>query len=215
LLQRNSTRYDVYASVNAIATGARSRTRREVAGVRHVFIDVDQDAQGALPPSLGAGPTFRRRATWCIPRQSARTFSWRARDFDAVTVERLQKQLAADLDGDLAATSVAQVTRLPGFRNCKYDASYVVWVDYRDVGHVYTPRDFPCADDAEPVRPELVVPKRFRARILQSGRTRTAYPSTSHQQLRGITATSTRSAFAAHRPRLRPGRRRRARRPAE
>jgi hypothetical protein len=156
LLERNGTRHDVYASVNAIAAGARSRTRRDVANVRHVFLDVDQDAQSVLR-QLG------RRSDLPPPSYVVHTSPmrvhvlWRVRDFGAVEVERLQKQLAADLGGDLAATSVTQLTRLPGFRNHKYDEPYLVWIDYRDVEHVYTPRDFPPPDDAEPVRPETVV----------------------------------------------------------
>ena len=155
LLERNAARHDVYACVNTIATGARSRTRRDVAVVRHVFLDIDQDAQGVLRQ-------LARRSdlpppSYVVYTSPARAHVlWRARDFDAVAVERMQKQLAADLAGDLAATSVTQLMRLPGFRNNKYDEPYVVWVDYRDIEHVYTPRDFPCANYDEPGRPQLV-----------------------------------------------------------
>ncbi len=144
----------VYISVNVLAIGARSRSRSDVSKVRHVFLDVDQNAQGVLgqldrrsdlPPPSYVVHTSPRRAH----------VLWRARHFDASTVERLQKQLATDLGGDLAATSVTQLTRLPGFRNHKHDEPYKVWVDYRDVEHVYTPSDFPRPDDAEPIRPGL------------------------------------------------------------
>lgn len=156
LRTQDAARSDVYVSVNALAAGAHSRTRRDVAVVRHVFLDIDQDALDVLrqverrsdiPPPSYVMHTSRGRAH----------ILWRARDFDASGVERLQKQLAADLGGDLAATSVTQLTRLPGFWNCKHDKPYMVWVDYRDTEHVYTPRDFPCVDNAQPTRPELIV----------------------------------------------------------
>jgi hypothetical protein len=155
LREHNTRRHDVYASVNAIAIGARSRTRRDVAVVRHVFVDVDQDAQGVLC-QLGRRSDLPQPSYVVHTSPERAHVLWRARDFDPDAVERTQKQLAADLGGDLAATSVAQLTRLPGLRNHKYDEPYVVWVDYRDVEHVYTPHDFPYADSAEPDRPEPV-----------------------------------------------------------
>jgi hypothetical protein len=36
----------------------------------------------------------------------------------------------------------------------------MVWVDYRDIEHVYTPRDFPPTEDAECVRPQPIVTER-------------------------------------------------------
>jgi hypothetical protein len=156
LLERNTRHHDVYVSVNAVAPGARSRTRCDVAVVRHVFVDVDHDAPGILrelecrsdypPPSYVVHTSPER----------AHVF-WRVHHFDVDAVERMQKQLAGDLGGDPAATSVTQLTRLPGFRNHKYGEPVVVWVDYRDVEHVYNPRDFPSANDAESVPPAPAV----------------------------------------------------------
>lgn len=75
---------------------------------------------------------------------------WRVRGFDTRAVERQQRRLAIDLGGDLAATSVTQMTRLPGFWNHKHREPYLVWVEYRDVETVYTPRDFPHTHEVEP-----------------------------------------------------------------
>ncbi len=158
LLERNTARHDVDASVNAIAARARSRTRLDVAAVRHLFLDVDQDAQRVLSQ-------LERRsdlppASYVLHTSPDRVHVlWRVRNFDGNTVERLQKRLAADVGADMAATSVTQLTRLPGFRNHKYDGPYVVWVDYWDVERVNTPLDFPYADDVEPGRLDPVVTK--------------------------------------------------------
>ncbi len=156
LCERNAAHDNVYASANALVAGACLRTRVDVAAVRHVFLDVDQDAPGVLRQ-------LEQRSDLPSPSYVLHTsperahILWRARDFDPVAVERLQKRLAADVGGDLAATSVTQMTRLPGFWNHKSREPYRVWVEYRDVERVYTPRDFPSADDAEPVRPARVV----------------------------------------------------------
>ena len=82
---------------------------------------------------------------------------WRVRGFDKPAVERLQKQLAGDLGGDLAATAVTQMTRLPGFWNHKYSGRHRVWVDYRDTGRVFTLEDFPSLEPSEPMSSEPVV----------------------------------------------------------
>jgi hypothetical protein len=127
-----------------------------VAVVRHVFLDIDQETQRVLR-------SIERRSDIPSPSYVVHTspkrahLLWRVRNFDGRTVERLQKALAADLGGDLAATSVTQLTRLPGFWNHKYDQPYLVWVEYRDVEHAFTPRDFPCADDPEQILQKPVV----------------------------------------------------------
>lgn len=158
LRAQNASRRDVFVNVNALKAGSRSRTRLDVALVRHVFLDVDQDAQAVLRQieSRSELPS----PSYVVHTSLARAHVlWRVRNFSAKSVERLQKQLAADLGGDRAATSVNQLTRLPGFWNHKHDEPYMVWVDYRDLEHVYTPRDFPSADDLESVGPEPVVIK--------------------------------------------------------
>jgi hypothetical protein len=148
----------VYISVNALAIGARSRSRTDVSKVRHVFLDVDQNAQGVLHQ-------LERRSDLPAPSYVIHTspgrahILWRARDFCAVEVERLQRQLAATLGGDPAATAVTQVTRLPGFRNHKYDEPCLVWVEYRDANRAFTPRDFPALDGSDPVRPKPTHPE--------------------------------------------------------
>ena len=155
LLERNTARHAVYANVNALASGARSRTRGDIAVVRHVFLDVDRDANEVLlqlesrsdmPPPSYVVHTSPGRAH----------VLWRVRGFDTPAVERLQKQLAADVDGDLAATSVTQMTRLPGFWNHKYSDPYRVWIDYRDVCRVFTPEEFPSIAPSEPISSEPV-----------------------------------------------------------
>jgi hypothetical protein len=68
---------------------------------------------------------------------------WRVRDFDGDSVERLQKQLARELQTDPAATPVTQNTRLPGFFNHKRAQPHLVTIDYRNVTARYEPGDFP------------------------------------------------------------------------
>lgn len=156
LLDRNTARHIVYVSVNALAAYARSRTRADIAAVRHVCLDVDRGVNEVLLQ-------IERRSDISPPSYVVHTSPdrahvlWRVRGFDTSTVERLQRQLAADLGGDLAATAVTQMTRLPGFWNRKDCNPYRVWVDYRDVCRLLTPQDFPALDPSDPVSGESVV----------------------------------------------------------
>jgi hypothetical protein len=110
----NSQKYSIFVSVNTIRSGRRSRTRDAIGAVRHVFLDADGDGWAALscvearrdlpPPSyvLHTSPNHVH-------------LFWRVTGFDSDSVERLQKQLARELQTDPAATPVTQNTRLPGF----------------------------------------------------------------------------------------------------
>lgn len=145
----------VYVSVNALVAGARTRAKSGVAAVRHVFLDIDERAQGVL--SCLAGSTEFPAPNYIVHTSPGRAHVlWRACGFESAAAERLQRQMAAYLGCDLAATSVTQLTRLPGFRNHKYDEPHLVWVDYRNVEQVYTPRDFPSVEGPEPTRTKPV-----------------------------------------------------------
>ena len=100
----NARRYNVFVSVNAIASGRRSRTRDAIGAVRHVFLDADHDGSAVLS---------RVEARQDLPSPSYVLHSspnrvhvfWRVRDFDGDSVERLQKQLARELQTDPAGRS--------------------------------------------------------------------------------------------------------------
>jgi hypothetical protein len=167
LLECNKARYSVYVSVNAIAKGTRSRTKRDVAAVRHVFLDVDRHAHEVLRQ-------LQRRSDVPQPNYVVHTSPnrahvlWRARGFDAAALERLQKALAAEMGGDLAATSVTQMTRVPGFWNHKYLEPYLVSVDYWEVERIYTPRDFSSINGGDSARKKPAAVQGMVSRLLGS-----------------------------------------------
>lgn len=138
----NARKYNIFVSVNAITSGRRSRTRDAIGAVRHVFLDADHDGTAVLS---------RVDARRDLPSPSYVLHSspnhvhvfWRVAGFDCVSVERLQKQLARELETDPAATPVTQNTRLPGFFNHKRAQPHLVTIDYRNVNLRYEPGDFP------------------------------------------------------------------------
>ena len=144
----NARRYNVFVSVNAIASGRRSRTRDAIGAVRHVFLDADHDGSAVL--SRVAARHDLPSPSYVLHSSPNRVHVfWRVRDFDCDSVERLQKQLARELQTDPAATPVTQNTRLPGFFNHKRAQPHLVTVDYRDGNVCYGPEDFPPVKEAD------------------------------------------------------------------
>ena len=149
----NAERY----TSSAIAPGRRARTRDAIGAVRHVFLDADHDGLAVLS---------RVEARRDLPIPSYVLHSspnhihvfWRVTGFDNDLVERLQKQLARELQTDPAATPVTQTTRLPGFFNHKRALPHLVTVEYRNVDVTYGPENFPPVKEAvawsQSVRPQ-------------------------------------------------------------
>jgi hypothetical protein len=167
----NARKYNVFVSVNAIIAGHRSRTRDAIGAVRHVFLDADDDGPAVLT---------RIETRRDLPNPSYVLHSspnhvhvfWRVAGVDRDSVERLQKQLARELQTDTAATPVTQNTRLPGFFNHKRAQPHLVTIEYRNVDVTYGPENFPPVKEAgdwsqsvrPPERSDIDVPTIERAK---------------------------------------------------
>ncbi len=144
LRAENARRFSVFVSVNTIRPQRRARTRDAIADVRHVFLDADRDGTTVL------AAISRRRD---LPPPSYVTYSspnrlhllWQVSGFTKDGVESLQKHLAKDLGTDKAATSCAQMTRLPGYFNHKYRPASKVSTEFASAPRCRRPSDFPWA----------------------------------------------------------------------
>jgi hypothetical protein len=145
----NSRRYNVFVSVNAIASGRRSRTRDAIGAVRHVFLDADHDGSAVLSRVATRQDLPSRSYVLHSSPNRVHVF-WRVRDFDCDSVERLRSNLPAISRRIPPATPVTQNTRLPGFFNHKRAKPHLVMIDYRNVGVRYGPEDFPPIKETDP-----------------------------------------------------------------
>lgn len=141
LRAQNAARHNVYVSVNAVTPGQHSRRRDAIRAVRHLFLDADVQAGRVLQAIA------RRQdvpAPSCVVRSSRgrAQLLWRVAGFTATDVESVQKRLARELGTDPAATSSAQMMRLPGFLNHKYVPGHMVSADYHDIERRFRPSDF-------------------------------------------------------------------------
>jgi hypothetical protein len=134
----------VFVSVNAIRPQRKARTRDAIGDIRHVFLDADRDGPAVLaaiasrrdllPPSYVLNSSPNRLHVLL-----------RVSGFTKKGVEALQKRLARELGTDKAATSCAQVTRLPGFFNHKYRPAPMVNGQYAYGNRRWRPSSFPDA----------------------------------------------------------------------
>ena len=141
LMRQNARGWNVYVSVNAVRPG-QSRTRRAIAGIRHVFLEEDTDGLGLLA-ALTIRPDLPPPSYVLHSSPGRLHVFWRTRGFVRERVEALQKMLAAQFGTDSAATSCAQLTRLPGFLNQKRASPWPVRVEYLRPDSTLDPDDFP------------------------------------------------------------------------
>lgn len=160
----NAAKCCIYVSVNAVQPGQRSRRREAIHAIRHIVMDVDGDAADVLReietrPDLPA-PSYVLH-TSC----SRVHVLWRVSGFQIETAELLQKHLACELRADPAATSCAQMTRLPGFFNYRHYPARRVTVAYGHTHRTYTPSDFPDVEyvTAKPRAGRFAMPASDRA----------------------------------------------------
>ena len=125
LRAQNARRFSVFVSVNAIRPQRKARTRDAIGEIRHVFLDADRDGQGVLA-AIAARRDLPPPSYVLHSSPNRLHVLWRVTGFTKESVEALQKQLARELQTDKAATSCAQITRLPGFFNHKYRPAPVV-----------------------------------------------------------------------------------------
>ena len=142
----NARDYDIYLCVNPIRPGSRGREKADIAEVRRLQLDLDEDGPAGYSRLLedlerGALP---RPAHILRSSKDRYQFLW-----DTVPdrwtheqAEAVMRGLAERYGGDRAATDVARVMRLPGFRNCKPGRarSLVTWTWYG--GRMVRPEDF-------------------------------------------------------------------------
>lgn len=144
LRHQNAQGCDVYISMNTLKEDARGRTKADIAEIRHVFLDLDENGSEALRTILERKdlptPSF-------IVNTSADKWQviWKVESFDKHQAEQLQRALARDTGADPAATDCARVMRLPGLHNHKYDQPFPVRMEPHSAlsGEVFRPEHFP------------------------------------------------------------------------
>ena len=141
LRHQNAQRWEVYVSMNALQPGAKGRTKAEVAAIRHVFLDFDENGTQAVEALLKRGdlpkPNYLVNSSpnkWQVV--------WKVEGFAKEQAEGLQRGLARECGADPAATDCARVLRLPGYYNHKYARPHLIRSE-TFAAEIYRPERFP------------------------------------------------------------------------
>jgi RepB DNA-primase from phage plasmid len=148
LIDQNRAGSDVFIGMNPLKEGASSRTKDSLKEVRHVYLDLDEDAEAALADireSLDApAPNFVLGTS-----PGKHQVVWKIEGVDTEQAEILLRSLANRFGGDPAATDATRVLRMPDFVNRKYGngPEFVVRAQ-QESSRVYSLRDFTAQDDS-------------------------------------------------------------------
>ena len=136
----------MYCTVNTVKPKAVGRTKADIASVRRLQLDLDEDGRegvARLRRDVDAGVV----PTPAVIMQSSRDryqVLWHASEgaWTPATAERMMTRLAGRYGGDHAVADVARVMRVPGFRNRKpaRESWVVSWRQY--AGRPVVPEEF-------------------------------------------------------------------------
>jgi hypothetical protein len=141
LRHANASRHEVYIGMNPVRETSHSRTKADIAAIRHLYLDFDESGTAAVQALM-------RRDDVPEPNYLVNTSSdrwqvvWKVEGFGRDDAERLMRHLAHETGADPAATDSSRVLRLPGFLSHKHGPPFLVRVQPRAT-RTYSPDHFP------------------------------------------------------------------------
>jgi hypothetical protein len=146
LNEQNQGGADIFIGMNPVKPGIPNRTKENVREIRHVYLDLDEDAGASLDAVRTSGdappPNFILDTS-----PGKHQVVWRVEGLDQEQAESLLRSLANQFRGDPAATDISRVLRLPGFTNRKYNDGFVVRV-HHETDQIYHLGDFRVQEDS-------------------------------------------------------------------
>ena len=162
LARKNREGFEVYVGMNALKPDAQGRTKADIASIRHLYLDLDRDAEAALS-SLQSRDGMPEPNRVLDTSPGKLQVVWKVEGFTLDDAESLQRRLADEFGADPAATDAARVLRLPGFLNHKYEPPHAVGVRALSE-RIHQPADFRSFRDrpqSETAQPPPRAPKRI------------------------------------------------------
>lgn len=166
LKDQNEAGADIFLGMNPLRANSFARTKESVREIRHVYLDLDEDA----PASLRA---IRMDGNTPVPNfildtsQEKNQVVWRVEGLDKEQAESLLRSLATQFRGDIAATDISRVLRIPGFANRKYNEAFLVRA-VQETDAIYQLRDFALYEDS-PEAPRRLSEGQSPPRRMSSG----------------------------------------------
>lgn len=140
LRYENAHGADIYVSMNTLKPEAKGRTKADIAEIRHLYLDLDEDGDTRLQRIIES-PALPKPNYVLDTSPGKHQVIWRVEGFTLDQAEAALHRLAAAFGGDPAATDAARVLRLPGFHNKKF-AEPIPVRGYDLSGALYARQDF-------------------------------------------------------------------------
>jgi len=125
LKQQNDGGADIFLGMNPLRANSFARTKESVREIRHVYLDLDEDAAASLRAIRTDGNTPVPNFVLDTSPEKSQVV-WRVDGLDRQQAESLLRSLANQFRGDIAATDISRVLRMPGFANHKYSETFLV-----------------------------------------------------------------------------------------
>ncbi len=140
LKSENRAGSDVFVGMNPLKEGATSRSKENIREIRHVYLDLDEDAPASLARVRQSSDV--PHPNFVLDTSAAKhQIVWKIEGVDLEQAETLLRSLASEFGGDSAATDASRVLRQPGFVNRKYGDEFTVQAR-QESDRVHSLRDF-------------------------------------------------------------------------
>ena len=165
LRYKNANGSDIYIGMNPLQQDASTRTKEDIASIRHVYLDLDHGGQDALASVENSSAV--PKPNYVLTSSPAKfQIVWKVEGITLDEAEGLLHAMVRDFGGDPAATDATRVLRLPGFANKKYETDFFVEAR-KESSEIYHLRDFKLQMDSQDSprrsycgRPKLQLPPR-------------------------------------------------------
>jgi len=135
----DASRNEIYVGMNPVKEGCRTRTKADIAEIRHIYLDFDANGTAAVN-ALSARTDVPQPNYLLNTSPDIGRLSGKSRDFGAEDAERLMRNLVRE-SGRSCATDSSRVLRLPGFISYKHTSPFVVRVENK-TAETYRPEHF-------------------------------------------------------------------------
>jgi hypothetical protein len=130
LRAENAQGGDIYISQNALRENTRNRKKEDIAAIRHVYLDLDQEGAKSLA-AIENSPQVPPPSYVITSSPGKFQVIWKVKDMTQAQAESLQRRMVEEFGADPAATDSSRVLRLPGFINKKYAQPFQVVAEAR------------------------------------------------------------------------------------
>jgi RepB DNA-primase N-terminal domain len=166
LKEKNHAGADIFLGMNPLRACSFARTKESIREIRHVYLDLDEDAAASLRAIRTDGNTpVPNFVVDTSPEKNQ--VVWRIEGLDRDHAESLLHSLAAQFRGDVAATDISRVLRMPGFANRKYNEQFIVRA-MQETDAIYHLRDFTIHEDS-PEAPRRLTDEHEPSRRVPAG----------------------------------------------